>query len=355
MTESCNYSNVNDVDQRIAVALQINGRASWLQIARAVGCSESTAARRAQRMIAGRDIYIVAIADPIKCGFGCPVLIQLKCEVGAAPRIAHELAGRNDVRFLAQVTGDFDIVMEIIVPSRRYLASVLGDEIPKIQGIRETATDPIIRNFKMSYDWSQDLLGGANDMLESSASLREDSVVGSHTLDAVDLRLYELLREDGRRSFSELASLVGVSESMTRRRIEALRRRGCLRFATLLEPYLLGYDVECFCWINVDLAQLEQAASILAAQQEVRYLSSAIGHSDLICETILRSYDEFYDFSTKTLGRLPGVRNVEVGLELQTVKRAYVRMAWPDDPRERTENGVKEGKANWTGVGEFGN
>lgn len=335
---------VDDLDRRIAAALQVNGRASWLQVARTVGSSESTVARRAQRMIDGGDIRVVAVADPKKCGFGYPVLMQLKCEVGAASRVAHMLAERWDVRFLALVTGTFDIVMEIIVPSRRYLAGVLLEEIPKVGGIKETATETVLRNFKMSYDWSRDLLGSATNILETSTSLQDNSAIKSHNLDTADLRLYELLREDGRRSFSELASLAGVSESMVRRRVDALRGRGCLRFATLLEPYLLGYDVECFCWIRVDLSQLEQAARTLTAQREVRYLSATIGHSDLICEIIMYSQDDFYEFSTKTLGRLPGVRSVEVGLEIQTVKRAYVRMAVPNDDKARTANGAQRKK-----------
>lgn len=345
-TKNCNNLAVDELDRRIATALQINGRASWLQVARTVGGSESTVARRAQRMIEGGEIRVVAVADPIKCGFGYPVLMQLKCEVGAAPHVAHILAERCDVRFLALVTGTFDIVMEIIVPSRRYLASVLLEEIPRAGGIKETVTETVLRNFKMSYDWNRDLLGSASDMLEPSTSVQDNSVVKSHTLDTVDLRLYELLREDGRLSFSELALIVGISESMTRRHVDALRERGCLRFATLLEPYLLGYDVECFCWIRVQLSQLEQAARTLAAQREVRYLSATIGHSDLICETILHSQNEFYEFSTETLGRLPGVRSAEVGLELQTVKRAYVRKATPNDAGVRIAHDVNEGKVS---------
>jgi DNA-binding Lrp family transcriptional regulator len=322
---------MDGLDRRIAAALQVNGRASWLQVARVVGSSESTIARRAQRMIDAGEIRVVAVADPARCGFGYPVLVQLKCEIGTASRVAHALANRHDVRFLALVTGSFDIVMELIVPSRRYLAGVLLEELPRIGGIKETTTETVLRNFKMSYDWSRGLLGDASAGLDHPAPVPENAPAKPHELDTLDLRLYELLLEDGRRSFSELASIVGISESMARRRVDALWERGCIRFATLLEPYLLGYDVECFCWIGVDLSQLEQAARTLAGQREVRYLSATIGHSDLICEIILRSQDDLYGFSTQTLGRLPGVQGVDVGLELQTVKRAYVRMTTPED------------------------
>lgn len=322
---------MNELDRRIAAALQIDGRASWSRVARAVGSSESTVARRAQRMIDEGRIRVAAIVDTVRCGFGYPVLVQLKCEVGAGASVARALADRSDVRFVALVTGTFDIVLELIVPSRRYLAGVLLEELPRVGGILETTTDTVLRNFKMSYDWSRDLLDDEAAALVGSAAVPDDAPAKSPPLDAVDLRLYELLLEDGRRVFSELASVVGISESMARRRVDALREGGCMRFATLLEPYLLGYDVECVCWVRVDLSRLEETATELAGRREVRYLSATIGYSDLICETILRSQDDLYDFSTQTLGRLPGVRSVDIGIELQTVKRAYLRMSTPDD------------------------
>lgn len=323
---------MDDTDRRIAAALQIDGRASWHQVASVVGSSESTVARRAQRMFEAGLLRVAAAADPMRCGFGYPVLMQLKCDVGASSRVAHALADRPDVRFLILVTGSFDIVMELIVPSRRYLARVLLEELPKIEGIKETTTDTVLRNFKLSYDWSRDLLGDAGMGLERWPTNFSESGPGeSYTLDAIDLHLHDLLQKDGRRGFSELASTIGISESMAKRRVDSLRERRCMRIVTLLEPYLLGYDEECFCWIRVDLSQLEQAAQILADRREVRYLSATIGHSDLICEIILRSRADLYDFSTQVLGQLPGMQGIEIGLEFQSVKRAYVRMAKPED------------------------
>jgi DNA-binding Lrp family transcriptional regulator len=272
-------------------------------------------------------VRVAAISDPLRCGFGYPVLVQLRCEVGEQMRVARALADRSDVRFVALVTGTFDIVMELIAPSRRYLARVLLEEMPKVGGIENTTTETVLRNFKMSYDWSRELLGADGVHLEEPVVDRDGS--NGRSLDAVDLKLYELLAEDGRRSFADLASLVRVSESMVRRRVDRMRASGCIKFATLVEPYLLGYDVECLCWVHVDLSRLEETARTLAEHRQVRYLSATIGYSDLICELILRSQDELYEFSTQILGALSGVRGVDIGLELRTIKRAYLRMSEP--------------------------
>lgn len=323
---------MDTLDRQISAALQVNGRASWQQIARLVGRSESTIARRAQRLIEAKKIHVVAIADPVRCGFGYWVLLQIKCEVGEVSRVAHDLAESSDIRYLAVVTGPFDIVIEMIVPSQRYLARVLQEELPKVGGIKETTTRTVLRNFKMAYDWSRDLLGDSADDLERYT--RDSEVPGTQcALDEVDLRLYELLLEDGRRSYTELAAIAEISEAMARRRVESLWERGCIRFATLVEPSLLGYEAECVCFIRVDLSELEQVAETLAVRREVRYLSATIDYSDLIGEVILPSQDDLYEFCTGMLGGLPGIREVNVNLKLQTIKQAYVRLVTREDSR----------------------
>lgn len=321
---------MDEVDRRIAAALQVNGRATWLQIARAVGSSESTVARRAQRLIEQGLLRIAAVIDPAPLGLGYPVLVQLRCGP-AASAVADTLAERADVRFLALVTGSFDIVMELIVPSRRYLASVLLDELTAIEGIRETTTESVVRNFKTSYDWSRGLLGESAAELEGSFGLKnvplgDTSLDSVDSVDSVDLQLVQLLGEDGRRSFADLAARLDISESVARRRVHAMCASGCVSFATFVAPELLGYDVELLCWMRVDLARLDDIANTLATLPEVRYLSATSGYSDLICEIILRSQDDLYAFSTKTLGGLTGIQSVDFGLELQTVKRAHLRM-----------------------------
>src|SRR3954447_24227255 len=46
-----NASELSDVDRRIVVALQADGRATWAKVAAASGVSESTAARRGVRLL----------------------------------------------------------------------------------------------------------------------------------------------------------------------------------------------------------------------------------------------------------------------------------------------------------------
>lgn len=312
------------LDRRIAVALQLNGRATWRQVARLLDASESTVVRRGRQLLKSGTVRVTGQPDPARAGLGYPVLVQLNCEAGATKRIARSLAARPDVRFLAIVTSTFDIVLELIVPSRSRLARVLVDEFSELDGITQTSTDAVMRTFKTSYDWSRELLG--TQAIDSSFDRSPRAPApGPAALDEVDLQLMQLLGDDGRRSYAELAQSVGVSESMVRRRVSTLVDDGTLTFATLIDPRILGFEIETMLLLRVNPGELERIAKTLTARREVRYLSATSGFSDLVGEVILRSPDELYDFTTEVLGALKGVQSTTIVHELVTVKRAYMQ------------------------------
>lgn len=315
-------SVLDDVDRRIVAALQTHGRASWQQIAKAVGASDTTVARRAHRLFTSGMVRVVASTDPLRCAEGSPVLVQVNCQVGQAPRVAAQLVARPDVRFAALTTGSFDIMVELIVPSQRALARVLFEDIEQVDGIVSTVTETVIAQHKVAHVWSHGTLSP-----EAVASLEADrgpiAAVEPKPLDDRDRALVDLLSDDARCSFAVMTQRLDLSESMVKRRVEALTREGRIRYTTIVRPELLGYEVEVVYWLAVDLRHLDDAARAMAARPEVRYVSATAGYSDLTCEVVLRDQDDLLRFNTGVLGELPGLRRVETGLELITVKRAY--------------------------------
>ena len=312
------------LDQQIAAALQLNGRATWREIARLLGTSESTVARRARALLEPGVIRTTVIEDPLRCGTGYPVLVHLACAPGHAAGVARALDARSDVRFLALVTGTFDVVAEVIVESRDALAEVV-DDLTALPGLVRATSETVLRTFKLAYDWSRPLLESAVP-IPLPAALDIQAPAHPVALDGVDRSLIDLLRGDARRSYQELAELQGISESAARRRVDHLIGSGCVTPVVLVDPAFLGYDVEVLFNLRVDLAKLEDVASALVDRPEVRYLSAASGESDLVGEVILRNHDDLYRFRTRVLGGLDAIRNVDTALELRPLRRAYLPM-----------------------------
>lgn len=308
------------LDLRIAAALQLCPRASWRRLSEMVGSTEFTVSRRAERLLQTGVVRTTVIADSATPGFR--VLIQIVADVAHVAGVGHALALRSDTRFVALITGAFDVVAEVIVPSYRHLASVILEELPAIPGITHTTTETVVRNFKTAYDWSAALLDPGVDVPVQAGM--DAFSMSSPRIDDVDRGLIQELQRDARVSYVELASRCHVTESMARRRVEHLISRGAIRPIALVDPAILGFGVELLVLLKIDLSRLEEVATALSTRREVRYVSATSGFSDLACEVITRSPDASYEFITSVLGALPGIREINTATELVTLKRAHV-------------------------------
>ncbi len=337
-------SRLDELDARIVAALQMDARATWGQLAAVVDVSETTVLRRVQRLRERGDLVIVGVPNPVRCGLGQPVLVQLRTAPGSTARVARGLAERADVRFVAQVTGGRDIICEVIVPHRRDLTRLLFQEVGELGDVLSTTTEVVLKTFKTRDQWSQELLAGAV-IPQPVPAVRRTPEAKARKMDEMDAALIAALAEDGRRSFVDLSQDLGLSETAVSRRLATLVAGGMLSFATLVAPPALGFELEVFLHLRVELSAIDSVAEVLASRPEVRYASATAGNSDLICEAVLRDNDALYTFLTDTLGRLKGVRDVDVDIELETIKRAsrYPLFRRPpagtSAPSSRRENG----------------
>jgi DNA-binding Lrp family transcriptional regulator len=331
MQESCNSclvidqkpatTHLDDLDRRIVAALQTDPRASWAQLGGAVGVSETTVLRRVQRLRETGSLVIVAAPDPLLCGFGQPILLQFRTVPGDASTLAHELAQRSDTRFVAMLTGRSDVMCELIAPDRQYLSRVLMEELPHPGSILATTSEIVLKTFKTSDQWSRALLDvDAPETADEQRSAPADKKV---KLDDMDLQLLAALGGDGRRSYADLSSALGLSETAIARRVSGLTSSNRLYFLAMVDPAALGFGLEVLIHLRVELASLESVAVALAGTTEVRYVSATTGYSDLACEAIFRDTDALYQFLTSSVAALPGIREVEVDVMLETVKRGY--------------------------------
>ncbi|AIJ23217.1 Lrp/AsnC family transcriptional regulator [Amycolatopsis methanolica] len=330
---------LDETDRRILARLAVNGRETWANLARALGLSESKVARRAQRLFDSGCARVVAVPDPLRCGFGTPVLVHLKCVPGHARAVAECLAARPDTRLVVLLAGNFDVLAELISTDRDHLMRVIHEDFRELQGALEVSVESVLRTFKVGFDWARELLG--HDAVTPRSAPPAAHRGACPELSAVDLDLIAALSTDGRLSYATLAQRLGITESLATRRLRHLVGCGYLTFSPLIDPALLGYEIEAFLRMRVDLRKIGAIARRLCRETSVRYVSATTGASDLVCEAVLRDHAALYEFVTGTIAGLEGVRSVETTVELGSVKRAYrprpVRTHADDAPRKGEE------------------
>jgi Lrp/AsnC family transcriptional regulator, regulator for asnA, asnC and gidA len=148
------YNTIDILDRQIIALLQLDGRASNVDIARSMGIAEATVRKRIERLLHDEIIRVVAIPDVDKLGLEIEAVIMLKVDFGQAQRIGEKVANMPEVRSVRYTTGEYDIVMEIVLPSEDDLLLFLTDRLASIQGIRATATSHVLKNIKHSCEWT---------------------------------------------------------------------------------------------------------------------------------------------------------------------------------------------------------
>jgi Lrp/AsnC family transcriptional regulator for asnA, asnC and gidA len=147
--------------------------------------------------------------------------------------------------------------------------------------------------------------------------------VNSRRLDGIDRALIEALQLDGRRSFVELAQLVGLSEAPVRQRVHRMLDAGVMQIVAITDPITLGFHRMCMIGVKTQGALLD-AAEALARFSEVDYIVVTSGTFDLIVEAVCQDESHLLSLLDR-IRAIDGVRDTETFIYLRLHKQTY---AW---------------------------
>jgi DNA-binding Lrp family transcriptional regulator len=313
------------IDSQIVECLRIDGRATWTQIARQIGVPTSTAFRRGTALLEGNAILIATLPTLEMYPEESRVYeIRLRCRRGAVRSVARRLAGRPDTRWVAAITGEFDVSAELIVPQGSDLGEILIDQIQSDPDVLAVDTTMVLAEHHVANDWPQRFPAPERPPLPEHAC-------SSDHFDATDRAILAELKEDGRRSYAAVAAALGLSENTVRRRCMEMFQRRCARVATLVRPHSLGYNEELLIRLDVAPRHTDAAIEMLAHQNGVHHIASNLGAPSLVCELMLKSHRDIRTFVQDVIARLPGMTGMSVEIELVVYKRGFLRCPWVRD------------------------
>jgi DNA-binding Lrp family transcriptional regulator len=109
-------------------------------------------------------------------------------------------------------------------------------------------------------------------------------------VDSIDRKILALLREDGRRTWDDIAGRVALSAPAVKRRVDRLRRDGVLRrFTTVVDPAALGVTTEALVELfYAPGTTLDAVAATLREHSEVVEAWSVTGEADAIARVRTR-------------------------------------------------------------------
>jgi len=143
-------------------------------------------------------------------------------------------------------------------------------------------------------------------------------------LDATDLKILNLLQEDGRISNLDLAEKVFLSPSSCLRRVRTLEENGMIsRYSAVLNATALGLEVDAFVQVTMrrDVEQWhENFTAALQSWPEVVGSYIITGDANYLLRVRARNLKHFSAFVLDRLYKTAGVLDIRSNIVLQTLK-----------------------------------
>jgi Lrp/AsnC family transcriptional regulator for asnA, asnC and gidA len=145
-----------------------------------------------------------------------------------------------------------------------------------------------------------------------------------YEIDSTDVKIINLLMEDGRMPASEMARRIGdISERMVRYRIERIVREGYIQISAITNPKSLGFTVTADVFLEVESNSILDVAKKASEYDCVSYVACSIGERDISIQVVGHDTNEVYTFVTEVIGKIPGVRKTTTSIVPLVLKDVY--------------------------------
>ena len=103
-----------------------------------------------------------------------------------------------------------------------------------------------------------------------------------YNFDKIDVKIVNLLLEDGRMPASEVARRLGdISERAVRYRIDKMVDEGVISISAVAKPQAFGLTTIADIWMEVESDRILEVARKMAEFDNVSYVACGIGESDV--------------------------------------------------------------------------
>ena len=143
-------------------------------------------------------------------------------------------------------------------------------------------------------------------------------------IDAIDLKILDVLQRNARVSNAELAQSVGLSPSPCLRRIRNLEKAGVIsKYAAILDQTVVELSISVFVQVTLERqveSALETFERLIRERAEVLECYLMTGDADYLLRIVVPDVAAYEQFLKDHLTRIPGVASIKSSFALNRVK-----------------------------------
>ena len=145
-----------------------------------------------------------------------------------------------------------------------------------------------------------------------------------YNFDKIDVKIVNILLEDGRKPASEIARRIGdISERAVRYRIDRMVSEEIIQISAVAKPPAFGLNTIADVWLEVESDRILEVAKKMANFDNVSYVACGIGESDVSIQIVAKDTADIYKFITEVVRKTPGVRKTTTSIVPIIIKDVY--------------------------------
>jgi len=304
---------IDNINSKIISALRRDGRTSNVKLAQELGVNTATIAKRIEAMLQENLIIIRAVPNPFKRGYQVHAFITLKVDLKQVESICAKLVDHPNISAVLTTFGRFDIIVIVDSYNWEILMDFVKEDISRIEGISGIEIRFISEIKKRSYSAFTDDVATNNVPAE---------------IDEINRRLIEELGKNGRLSYVNLATKLGISLATVSRRVSFLLRENIIKIMAIPNPSKLGFPANAFMTLHADRSKVNDICAELSNYPEVHTIMTLINGFDIIVGIHFPTPEMLYDFVLEKIAHLEGVLDNETLIRAELKKSIYI----PDIP-----------------------
>ncbi|WP_088890105.1 Lrp/AsnC family transcriptional regulator [Leptolyngbya ohadii] len=141
-------------------------------------------------------------------------------------------------------------------------------------------------------------------------------------LDEVDQDIIDLLKEDGRKPFTDIAKQLSLPESTVRYRVQRLLQSNVLQIRAQLNPRKLGIPHIMTMRLNVACDRIDAVAEALSEMPEVQFVAIVTGQYNIIMDACFGTHEDLLSLFER-IQRIQGIIHYDSCMVLKLLKSEY--------------------------------
>ena len=144
---------VDELDRRIIKMLQVNGRLSNTEVARALDVTETTVRKRIAHLLDEKLMAIVAVPSPEAAGATLSAIMGVSVDLPAMQAVVDTIKTYPEVRYVGMSAGRYELLVEAFFADQEHLLEFVTQRLGALPGVTNLETSIILKVVKFSYEW----------------------------------------------------------------------------------------------------------------------------------------------------------------------------------------------------------